>query len=118
MFFKAERVAKHPAQAAFLLLFTLCILISGSTGIEVIDRIVAIVNDEVITLTDVNIVEKFGLFEDLVEIQEEGGQKIILDRLIYQKLVIQMTSERIVVDEEELEANLSDLIQKMLFYFR
>lgn len=100
-------------QTAIILLFSLCVFISGSGWGEVIDRIVAVVNDKVITLTDINIIAKFGLFEDLEEDRERDLQKLILDRLIDQKLVIQLTSERVVVGEEELEAFLSDIIQKI-----
>jgi peptidyl-prolyl cis-trans isomerase SurA len=79
---------------------------------EVVDRIVAVVNGEVITLTDFQIVQEFGLFEDLEEPQETDRQDKILQRLIDQKLVIQLASERISVDEEELEAYLSEIVQR------
>lgn len=99
-------------QSIFLVAFSLGMLVSGSSGGEVIDRIMAVVNDEVITLTDVNIVEKFGLVDIPDETQGQSLQKIVLDQLINQKLVIQMTGERIEVGEEELEALLSDIVQK------
>lgn len=92
--------------------FFFFLVFCGSGQGEIIDRIVAVVNDEVITLTDVNIIQKFGLFEDMDETGGRDIQKFIIDRLINQKLVIQLASERLMVDEEELEALLSDLIQK------
>jgi len=113
MCFKTTTIDRHPVQTAIILLFSLCVFISGSGWGEVIDRIVAVVNDKVITLTDINIIAMFGLFEDLEEDRERDLQKLILDRLIDQKLVIQLTSERVVVGEEELEAFLSDIIQKI-----
>jgi len=79
---------------------------------EVVDRIAAVVNDEVITLTDINIIETFGLFDDLKKTEEENIQKLILERLISQKLVIQLASERVMIDEKELETSLSVIIQK------
>jgi len=79
----------------------------------VVDRIVAIVNDEVITLTDINIVKTFGLYEDLEEGSDEDVQSLVLDHLISQKLIIRLTSERMVVEEEELESALSEIIQSM-----
>jgi peptidyl-prolyl cis-trans isomerase SurA len=88
-------------------------LIPGYGQGEVVDRIVAIVNDEVITLTDVNIIQKFGLFEDLEKFPEAAMQTQILSRLVNQKLVIQLASERVMVDEEELEAFLSDVVQRI-----
>ena len=94
------------------MLFFLCFLFPRLGWGEVVDRIVAVVNNEVITLTDVNIIQKFGLFEDLEESLDMDMQRQILNRLIDQKLVIQLASERFMVIEEELEAFLSDIIQK------
>jgi len=99
-------------QTATLFLFFFGMLIPGYGQGEVVDRIVAVVNDEIITLTDVNIIQKFGLFEGLEESQDADKQTQILNQLINQKLVIQLASERIMVDKEELEASLSDFIQK------
>ncbi len=112
MYSKTAKISRHPKQTTTLFLFFLSMLIPGYGQGEVVDRIVAVVNDEVITLTDVNIIQKFGLFEDLEESQDADKQTQILSRLINQKLVIQLASERIMVDEEELEAFLSDFIQK------
>jgi len=112
MFFKEEKIKKLMVLAASVLLFSLGSVLPVSWGEEVIDRILAVVNDEVITLTDVNIVERFVLFDVPYETQDENLQKLILDQLINQKLVIQMTSERVEVSEEELESLLSDIVQK------
>ncbi len=97
----------------FLLAFALCSLLRVSGWTEVVDRIVAIVNDEVITLTDINIVKTFGLYEDLEEGSDEDVQSLVLDRLISQKLIIRLTSERMVVEEKELESALGEIIQSM-----
>ena len=99
-------------KAKIILFCSLALVFCGSAQGEVIDRIMAIVNDQVITLTDVNIIQKFGLFEDVEETGEGDIQRRIINRLIDQKLVIQLASESLVVSEEELEALLSDLIQK------
>jgi len=111
MYFKKARIHKTQVQGAFNLFFSLCILLLGLSWGEVVDRIVAVVNNEVITLTDVNIIQKFGLFEDLEESLDMDMQRQILNRLIDQKLVIQLASERFMVAEEELEASLSDIVQ-------
>lgn len=111
MYSKTERTCRTPVQGAIILLFFLCILFLGLGWGEVVDRIVAVVNDEVITLTDVNIIQKFGLFEDLEESPNADMQTQILSRLINQKLVIQLASERFMVAEEELEVSLSDIVR-------
>jgi len=112
MYSKKARTSRNPVRRPLFLLFFLCILFLGLGRGEVVDRIVAVVNDEVITLTDVNIILRFGLFEDLEESQEEKTRGKILDRLIDQKVVIQLASERMIIAEEELEAILSDIVQK------
>jgi len=108
---KTTKISRHLVQAVTPFLFFLWMLSPGYGQGEVVDRIVAIVNDEVITLTDVNIIQTFGLFEDLEESPDADRQTQILSRLINQKLVIQLASERIVVAEEELEVSLSDVVQ-------
>jgi peptidyl-prolyl cis-trans isomerase SurA len=105
---KIRRCLAHVVTSFFLFLW---LFTAGYGQGEVVDRILAIVNDEVITLTDVNIIQAFGLFEDLEESPDESRQTRILNRLINQKLVIQLASERIMVAEEELEASLSDVVQ-------
>ena len=67
MYSKTAKISRHPKQTTTLFLFFLWMLIPGYGQGEVVDRIVAVVNDEVITLTDVNIIQKFGLFEDMEE---------------------------------------------------
>jgi peptidyl-prolyl cis-trans isomerase SurA len=112
MYSKIARICRNPVQGATILLFSLCILFHGLGWGEIVDRIVAVVNDEVITLTDVNIIFKFDLFENLEGSQEEEIRGKILDQLINQKLVVQLASERLMVTEEELEVSLSDVVQR------
>ncbi len=69
---------------------------------ETVDRIVAVVNDEVITLIDIRIVKAFGLFEDIAEGPDETARQI-LERLIDQKLVIQLLPKNIAVRHDELD---------------
>lgn len=99
-------------KASALLFFSLCLLFTGFARAEIVDRIVAVVNDEVITLTDVDISYRFGLFEDLQGSQGDETRRRILDRMIDQKLVVQLASESVSVGEEELEMSLSDVVQR------
>ena len=112
MYSKSAKINRRPVQVAMLFLFFLWMFIPGYGQGEVVDRVVAVVNDEVITQTDVNIIQRFGLFEDLEESPDTDMQTQILTRLINQKLVIQLASERIMVAEEELEASLSNVVQR------
>ena len=112
MYSRTEKIRRYLAHAVTSFFLFLWLFAPGYGQGEVVDRILAIVNDEVITLTDVNIIQAFGLFEDLDESPDESSQTRILNRLINQKLVIQLASERIVVAVEELEASLSDVVQE------
>lgn len=80
---------------------------------EIIDRTVAVVNEEVITLTDVRIAEAFQLYSG--EIEEEGGssRSQILERLIDQKVVIQLSREEVVIENEELDGRLIQITQRL-----
>jgi len=80
---------------------------------EIIDRIVAVVNEEVITLTDVRIGEVFGLYSG--EIEEEGGdpRSQVLERLIDQKVVIQLSGKDVLIKREELDGFLLQIAQKL-----
>jgi peptidyl-prolyl cis-trans isomerase SurA len=112
MYSKTARTPGNLMQSTIFFLAILFIFVLDVGWGEVVDRIVAIVNDEVITLTDVDIILEFGLFEDLGISRDEETRRKILNRLIDQKLVIQLASERVLVTEEELEVILSDIVQK------
>lgn len=89
-----------------------CLLPSVLSSQEIIDRIMAVVNDKIITLTDVKIAEAFGLYEDEIKGDTENLHSLILEKLIDQKLVIQLTRGDISVEEEEVEAYLEKLTEK------
>jgi hypothetical protein len=113
MCFKPLQAVNWSVNFFFLLVFAFCSLKDVSGWQEVVDRIVAVVNDEVITLTDLNLVETFGLYESPIDKQGADVQRHILDQLINQKLVIQLTSEDNMLEEEEVESALSQVIQRM-----
>lgn len=113
MCFKPTKALHRPVNLFFFLVFILCFLKNVFCWQEVIDRIVAVVNDEIITLTDLNLVETFGLYESPKDKPAGDMQRHILDQLISQKLVVQLTSEGIMLEEEEIESALSDIIQRM-----
>lgn len=113
MYFKPIKAVDKVINFFFLLFFAFFPSKNVSGWQQIVDRIVAVVNDEVITLTDLNLVKTFGLYESPKDEQPEDVQRHILDQLINQKLVIQLTSEGVVLEEEEIESALSRLIQRM-----
>jgi hypothetical protein len=90
--------------------FSLAVLPQSGES-EIVDRIAAIVNDEVITLTDIRIVEAFELSDGIEGDLEGDSRRRILDKLIDQKLVVQLASEGVTVDDKEIESYLREIIQ-------
>ncbi|MFW6136609.1 MAG: hypothetical protein ACOC5U_00890 [Candidatus Aminicenantaceae bacterium] len=67
------------------------LLIMPSPAGEIIDGVAAVVNQEIITLTDVRIVRAFGLFEGENETGEDN--RWVLKKLIERKLLIQLAGD-------------------------
>jgi len=97
----------------FLFLTIFCSLISVYCFSEIIDRIIAVVNEQVITLTDVRVVEAFGLYEDEFKGRSESPRMLILEKLIDQKLVIQLSGLGVSAGKEELDSSLKEMEEKM-----
>jgi len=93
---------------------------------RIVDGILAVVNQQVITLTDLRVAQAFGLYYHIPDDSDaEPPPNRILERLIDQKLVIQMTNPDLRVRDDDLEAEyqriLSDLgsedVQQRFFEF-
>lgn len=97
--------------APILLVF--CLLIAIHCWSEIIDRIVAVVNEQVITLIDLRITEEFGFHDEEIKGVSESPRHVILDKLIIQKLVIQLSSENVLIAREELVSSLNRLIERI-----
>jgi peptidyl-prolyl cis-trans isomerase SurA len=93
--------------------FVLAILLGISARAELIERIVAIVNNEIITLTDINsYAERLrggGLTDDLLIPDEATKQAILADK---EKLLQTMISERL-IDSEVKRQNLQVPVEKV-----
>jgi len=96
-----------------LIIAVFCFLLAANSFPQIIDRVVAVVNDQVITLTDLRIAEAFGLYEDEREGEEEKRLFWTLERMINQKIVFSATREDISVEEEELQAELRKVTEKL-----
>lgn len=80
---------------------------------ETVDRILAVVNGQIITMTDVRIADGFNLFEDLSRGQEKGPASKVLERMIDQTLVNLMMGENISISENEVQESLAAKEQKI-----
>jgi len=99
--------------AVVFMLSVFCLAITLFSFQETIDYIVAVVNDKVITLTELRVAEAFGLYEE--EIKEKAGnlRHLILEKLIDQELVIQLASESISVHGEELDSFFKEVEERV-----
>lgn len=79
---------------------------------EVIDRIAAVVNEYVITLSDVKIAASFELFGEET-VSQDADFFVILDWLINQKLVLGLAQESRSIEREAVEAAYQSLLHKL-----
>jgi hypothetical protein len=85
----------------------------GSGQDETVDRILALVNGQLITLTDVRVARTFGLYDRGHESIGDDTIEQVLQKLIDQKLVIQVTSDDASVDQVEMNAFLQSISEEM-----
>lgn len=98
----------------FLGVFAFCFLqLTSHCFAEAVDCIVAVVNNRVITLVDLKFVDSFGLYDD--EINGLVGDRLasILEKVIDQKVVLDLAREETAVSKEALDQALSGVIQKL-----
>ncbi len=105
MFFKKDQV--YPAIS---LLVSFIILGAGTGFSEVVDCIVARVNADIITLSDIRILQAFGIGRgEKGRLSAEVLQQI-LEEAINRKIVIELVSENITVTDEEVDRQLQTVM--------
>jgi hypothetical protein len=91
------------------------ILLAGglSAAPQVLDCLAAVVNNRSITLVDVRVAETFGIFDE--EIRDRPGvrRRLILEKLIDQKVVLDLVREPAALDESELAAAVSEIVSRL-----
>jgi hypothetical protein len=97
----------------FMAMVGIVSLNSGFGQDETIDRILAIVNGQLITLTDVRVAQTFGLYERGQEFSADGTIEQVLQKLIDQKLAIQVTGSDASVNQAEMNAFLDSVSEEM-----
>jgi len=76
---------------------------------EEVDGLVAVVNNQPITVTDLRIVKTFGLYDLTDSGEREPLVKSVLDNLVNQKLIQQFIKEDINVDKKDINGLLANL---------
>jgi hypothetical protein len=104
---KAEILSPQPILFIFLIL--ICSVIGFS---EKIDGIAAVVNQDVITLTDIRIVKEFGLYDLKEEASGLSLYSSVLESMISQRLVQQFIGKEMEIDSKEIDRLIEDLKQR------
>jgi hypothetical protein len=90
-----------------------CWLAAAPCFSEIVDCMVAVVNDQVITLTDVRVVDSFKLYEKEIEGKAGNRLYLTLEELINQRVVIDFARENISIPSEELDSALRSLLDRL-----
>jgi hypothetical protein len=105
--------SKNNLRRIVILLLTSGWLVALPCFSEIVDCLVAVVNEQVITLRDVRIVNGFKLYEE--EIQGKAGNRLYLtlEELINQRVVIDFARENISVKSDELDSALRSVLDRL-----
>ena len=94
-----------------------CLLFAGpcpSPGqSRVVDCIVAVVNTQVITLTELRIVDVFGIFSIEEKPEEMDRLSFLLNKMIDQKVVVDLAAEKMPADKEKVEEAYQTLVGRL-----
>ncbi len=90
-----------------------CSVLTAHSDDEVVDCIAAVVNGRVITLGDLRFVQAFGLYAD--ELKDGAGDSLarILEKLIDQRVVLDMIREKVSLSREEIDQAVADLTRSL-----
>jgi hypothetical protein len=86
---------------------------AGQARTEVVDCLAAVVNGEVITLADVRIAEAFGLAEALDVGTGADPRRVILEKLIDRKVVIDLAGDRATSDPGRVQTELDRIAARL-----
>lgn len=79
---------------------------------ETVDHIVAVVNEKVITLTDLRIAETFCLYDEEIDPGADNIHQLLLEMMVDQKLVVLLAGTE-AVEKEEMDSFQDKIIEKM-----
>ncbi|MGB8952325.1 MAG: hypothetical protein WCC06_06635 [Candidatus Aminicenantales bacterium] len=79
---------------------------------ETVNCIVAVVNNQILTLADLQLVEAFALYD-----MEEGEYRYpaLLERMIDQKVVTDLAREKVAVEKDQVKEELQSLLDRIGF---
>jgi hypothetical protein len=80
---------------------------------QTVNCLVAFVNGQALTLTDLEIAQEFGLLADEAEARSGDPRLAVLDALIDQKVVLEVARESVTVGKDELSLALGALRERL-----
>lgn len=93
--------------------FAALLVIGAPDGRELVDRIVAVVNDQIITMSEVEAAAKPFMEHNTTEAKQKALYKDVLDQLISERLLSQQVEEAdISVTDEEVERAIKDILKQ------
>jgi len=84
-----------------------------SGQVQVVDRIVAVVNDQIVTLIEVRVVEAFAIIEVPLSADLEASRRMILEKLIDQKVVVELARDKPPIDPVRIAAEIERIALRM-----
>lgn len=91
------------------------ILFAGglSAAPQVVDCLAAVVNARSVTLVDVRIAERFGIYDEEIRDRSGGRRRLILERMIDQKAVLDLVREPAALEERDLAAAVGEISARL-----
>ncbi len=83
---------------------------SAAQPAQIVNCVVAVVNNQIITLADVKLIEAFGFFDPDPAASSEDRRRFFLDKLIDQKIVLDIARERAPIDRAKVGEEVSRLL--------
>ncbi len=103
----------YPGLILFMFLSTLIFFTPAKGEVKIVDGIVAVVNDDIITLTDIRIVQAFNFLGREMDRGVVYDYNDVLESMIKQKLAVRMTGETDIIGAAELGIALQRELDKL-----
>lgn len=86
-----------------------CLALARAGLPQTVDCLLAVVNGQPLTLSDVRIMDATGFFPGFSSLPEADRLRAVLDKVIDQRIVIDIEEEQVLIPPEKVEAGLRDL---------
>ncbi|HEX7215170.1 MAG TPA: SurA N-terminal domain-containing protein, partial [Methylomirabilota bacterium] len=109
---------KPPASTSAPLLSTRDPIASGTDSSDLLDRVICVVNNDAITMYELDEAELYFLAETREKMQEGDARKALRERLLQNLIenriqLQQAEREKVVVEDSEVAENIADVMKKL-----